>query len=123
MTLKVSVRIMSNVKTVNIKFDMPGSDDAVKRVTYNIRNSKALGTRAIKFIHGYGSTGAGGVIRTKTRRYLSEQKRKGLIKDYITGEDFSIFDEATRRALNTYPELRSDPDLDRHNNGITIVIL
>jgi len=114
---------MSDVKVVNIKFDMPDSGDAIRRVTYNIRNSKVLGTRAIKFIHGYGSTGAGGVIRVKTRRYLSEQKRKGYIKDYITGENFSIFDEATRRALNLCPELRNDPDLDRHNNGITIVIL
>jgi hypothetical protein len=114
---------MPDVKVVNIKFDMPGSDDAIRRVTYNIRNSKVLGTRAIKFIHGYGSTGAGGVIRTKTRRYLSEQKRKDLIKDFITGEDFSIFNEATRRALNLCPELRDDPDLDRHNNGVTIVIL
>jgi len=114
---------MSDVKVVNIKFDMPDSDDAIRRVTYNIRNSKVLGTRAIKFIHGYGSTGAGGVIRVKTRRYLSEQKHKGYIKDYITGENFSIFDEATRRALNLCPELRNDPDLDRHNNGITIVIL
>ena len=111
------------LKSVNIKYGMPDSDDAVRRVTYNIRNSKQLGTRAIKFIHGYGSTGAGGVIRTKTRRYLAEQKRKRLIADFIPGEDFSIFSEATRRAFEICPDLRNDPDLDRHNNGITIVIL
>ncbi|MDR0839467.1 MAG: hypothetical protein LBN99_07490 [Oscillospiraceae bacterium] len=111
------------LKEVDIKSDMPTADVAVKRVTYNIRNGKQLGAAAIKFIHGYGSTGKGGRIRTETRRYLGEQKRKGFIRDVITGEDFSIFDEATRAAFLLCDDLRRDSDLERHNNGITIVIL
>ncbi|MEG2815927.1 MAG: hypothetical protein RR885_06860, partial [Oscillospiraceae bacterium] len=63
---------------VNIKSDMPTASDAVKRVTYNIRNGKSWGCSAIKIIHGYGSTGKGGRIRTETRRYLQEQKQKGF---------------------------------------------
>ena len=108
---------------VNIKLDMPTATDAVKRVTYNIRNGKALGFTAIKIIHGYGSTGKGGKIRTETRRYLQQQKAAGQIKDFITGEDFSIFSEATRSAFLVCDELRWDSDLERSNNGITIVIL
>ncbi|MEG0777916.1 MAG: hypothetical protein RR147_05375 [Oscillospiraceae bacterium] len=108
---------------VNIKSDMPTASDAVKRVTYNIRNGKSWGCSAIKIIHGYGSTGKGGRIRTETRRYLQEQKQKGFIKDYITGEDFSIFDEPTRNAFMLCDELRRDSDLERHNNGITVVVL
>jgi len=108
---------------VNIKLDMPTATDAVKRVTYNIRNGKALGFTAIKIIHGYGSTGKGGKIRTETRRYLQQQKETRQIKDFIIGEDFSIFNEATRRAFLICDELRRDSDLDRSNNGITIVIL
>ena len=111
------------LKEVNIKADMPTSSDAVKRLTYNIRNGKSWGCGAIKVIHGYGSTGKGGKIRTDSRRYLGEQKGKGYIKDFIFGEDFSIFSEATRKAFDNCPELRSDSDLERHNNGITIVIL
>ena len=41
----------------------------------------------------------------------------------IPGERFSIFDEETRRAFLHCPELRRDCDLERSNNGITIVIL
>ncbi|MGI5936109.1 MAG: hypothetical protein ACOX7I_04825 [Oscillospiraceae bacterium] len=111
------------LKEVNIKADMPTADEAVKRVTYNIRNGKAWGCGAIKIIHGYGSTGKGGKIRKETRRYLTDQKRKGLIRDFICGEDFSIFDESTRKAFEVCDELRRDSDLERHNNGITIVIL
>ena len=111
------------LKEVNIKSDMPTASDAVKRVTYNIRNGKAWGCGAIKFIHGYGSTGKGGKIRTDVRRYLQEQKNKRLIKDYIIGEEFSIFNESTRNAFMLCDELRKDSDLERHNNGVTIVIL
>jgi hypothetical protein len=111
------------LKEVNIKYDLPTSSEAIKRVTYNIRNGKSLGCGAIKIIHGYGSTGHGGKIRTETRRYLEDQKRRGYIRDYITGENFSIFDEATRKAFDSCDELRRDHDLERHNNGITIVVL
>ena len=111
------------LKEVNIKYDMPTASDAVKRVTYNIRNGKAWGCGAIKFIHGYGSTGKGGRIRTEVRRYLEDQKRRGYIRDYIPGENLSIFDEATRQAFAFCDELRRDPDMERHNNGITVVVL
>lgn len=115
--------LMGFLKEVNIKYDLPAADDAIKRVTYNIRNGKALGASAIKIIHGYGSSGKGGKIRQETRRYLTEQKRKGYIKDIIPGEEFTIFNTATINAFKYCDELRRDSDLERHNNGITIVIL
>lgn len=111
------------LKEVNIKADMPTADDAIRRITYHIRNCKPLGVSALKIIHGYGSTGAGGKIKTEARRYLDSQKRKGFIKDYIPGESFSIFDSATLRAFQDCADLRRDPDLERHNNGITIIIV
>lgn len=111
------------LKEVNIKADMPTSQEAIKRVTFSIRNGKSLGAAAIKIIHGYGSTGKGGKIRIDTRRYLQDQKDKKQIRDFITGEDFSIFNEATRSAFALCDDLRRDRDLDNHNNGVTIVIL
>lgn len=111
------------LKEVNVKEDMPTADLAVRRVTYAIRNGKSLGAAAVKIIHGYGSTGKGGRIRTETRRYLADQKRRGLIRDYLPGEDFSIFSAATRDAFLLCDDLRRDRDLDRSNNGITIVVL
>ncbi|MDR2421262.1 MAG: Smr/MutS family protein [Oscillospiraceae bacterium] len=111
------------LREADIKYDMPASDIAIKRVTYNIRVARQLGAGAVKFIHGYGSTGRGGKIRTEVRRYLTDQKRFGRIRDFITGEDFSIFDESTRAAFALCDELRRDRDLERHNNGVTIAVL
>lgn len=45
------------------------------------------------------------------------------IRDYIPGERFSIFDEATRRAFALCDDLRRDHDLESANNGVTIVVL
>jgi len=111
------------LREVNIKSDLPTVDDAIRRVTYNIKNARALGIAAIKFIHGYGSTGKGGAIRTETRKYLDRQIKNKQIEYYITGEDFSIFDEATRKAFLVCDELRRDSDIERHNNGVTIVVV
>jgi len=111
------------LREINLKSDLPTVDDAIRRITYNIKNAGAFGVSAIKFIHGYGSSGKGGGIRTEARKYLERQKTRNQIKDYIIGENFSIFDEGTRNAFNVCDELRRDSDLERHNNGITIVIL
>ena len=111
------------LKEVNIKADMPTASEAIKRVTFHIMNSRGHGVAALKIIHGYGSTGKGGKIRTETRRYLQQQKDKRVIRDFIPGEEFSIFDERTRSAFLVCDELRRDRDLDAHNNGVTIVVL
>ncbi|MCL2365809.1 MAG: hypothetical protein FWC75_02050 [Oscillospiraceae bacterium] len=116
-------KISGLLREVNIKAGLPIVDDAIKRVTYNIKNAKPMGVSAIKLIHGYGSTGKGGGIRTEVRKYLERLKSKREIKNFITGEKFSIFDEDTRTAFLVCDALRRDSDLERHNNGITIVIL
>lgn len=110
-------------KTVNLEQGMPPADQAVRRMTFEINSEKARRVRAIKFIHGFGSSGAGGGIRIKSREYLRSLQRRGAIRFFIPGEDFSIFNENTRKAMELCDALRSDRDLDRHNNGITIVIL
>jgi len=111
------------LREINIKSDMPTVDDAIKRITYNIKTASALGVSAIKIIHGYGSSGKGGAIRTEARKYLDRLISRGSIKYYVKGEDFSIFDEATRKSFAVCDSLRRDSDIERHNNGITIVIL
>ncbi len=111
------------LKEVNIKSDMPAAQEAVRRLSFSISSGRSLGAAAIKIIHGYGSSGKGGKIRIETRRYLQMQKEKKQIRDFIAGEDFSIFNEATLKAFRLCDELRRDSDLDRHNNGITVIIL
>jgi len=102
---------------------MPTADAAIRRLTWELHAARRMGYSAFKLIHGYGSSGTGGKLRTESRRYLERMKASGRITDYITGEQLSIFDESTRAAFLWCPELRRDSDLERHNNGVTVVVL
>ncbi len=117
------VNFMGSLREVNIKYDMPTADQAVKRTTFEIENARRQGIKCVKIIHGYGSHGTGGKIRVEVRAYLERMKRQKRISDYIPGERFSIFDEATRAAFTKCDDLRRDSDLDRTNNGVTIIVI
>ena len=108
---------------VNLELGMPFADQAIKRLTFEIHHSRAMGCTVLKIIHGYGSSGKGGKIRTESRKYLTRLKRQGEIRDFVKGEQFSIFEEATRQAFARCEELRRDHDLDRYNNGVTFILL
>ena len=114
--------MQGDLREVNIKENMPTVQEAVSNLNTVLRSSRQLGYSAVKIIHGYGSSGRGGKIRLTVRRRLTEMKQKRQIRDFIPGETFSIFEEATRQAFIRCDDLRRDHDLDRHNNGITIII-
>ena len=78
---------------------MPYADQAIQRLTLEIRQSRKMGCTVLKIIHGYGSSGKGGKIRTESRRYLTRLKERGEIVNFLPGEKFSIFEDATRQAL------------------------
>ena len=104
----------------NIKDDMPTVEIALKRLDMLLTgNRKGI----IKIIHGYGATGVGGKIRTAVRNKLKIKKLAGKIKDYIPGEEFSMFNAATQTALMLYHrELTSDHDYNQSNQGMTLII-
>ena len=111
------------LREVNLELGKPTVDHAMKRLPLEVRQSRSMNCAVLKIIHGYGSSGTGGKIRTASRRYLSELKKKGEIRDFIPGESFSIFEEATRQAFARCDALRRDEDLDRYNNGVTFILL
>ncbi len=110
-------------KTANIEEGRPTVDVAMKRVTFEIKYAKRHGYIALKLIHGYGSSGVGGRIRTGTRKYLAKLKEDKEICDFEPGEEFEIFNKITQQILNKCPDASKDNDLNRHNSGVTVVLL
>lgn len=47
----------------------------------------------------------------------------GQIRGCIYGENWSKSDDAAWQLLQSHPDLKSDSDLGRRNQGITIVLL
>jgi hypothetical protein len=114
---------MSLIRTFNVEQGLPTLDEARRQVLAEIKEAKRAGTRVLKVIHGYGSSGKGGVLCTGLRKSFRLRKQEGSIKAFIVGEDFSIFNDTTLALLETVPELRGDPDLNATNEGVTFLWL
>ena len=78
------------MKTINIEAGMPSPQQAMTTLNNRIYAERASGAKCAKIIHGYGSTGKGGTIRTVCRQKLNEYISRGLIKDYCAGEDLGL---------------------------------
>lgn len=109
--------------TVNLERGMPTVAGALSQMNQALRTAKATGNHVLKLIHGYGSSGQGGAIRSAVLRELADRQARGQIKLYIAGDRFSPFYEEARKAIDLCPELARDRDYTRTNQGITIVLL
>ena len=102
---------------------MPTVQEALQRLDREIARARQQKLSLLKIIHGYGSTGMGGDIRIAVQRRLHEMVEAGQIRGCIFGENWSKSDDTTWRLLQDQSDLKSDPDLGRRNQGITVVWL
>lgn len=108
---------------INLEAGMPTVDIARNRLINGLQTARITGSKVVKIIHGYGSSGKGGAIKREVNTFLSQKYSSGVIKAYVNGEDFSPFSETTRKITAIYPDLKSDRDYARGNDGITIVLI
>lgn len=111
------------IKVINLEAGMPTVEQAQIRLLSELRRARAERASAVKIIHGYGSSGVGGKLRTAMRSYLSQLRRSGKVGCFVAGEDWSVFHPDARELLNGCPELRRDRDLEHSNPGVTIALL
>src|ERR1035437_657586 len=77
------------MEEIHIEYGMPNVDVAMPLLTERLRSLKKSGVKAVKIIHGYGSTGKGGRLRKATIKLLEESKTNGLIREFVVGEQWS----------------------------------
>lgn len=111
------------VKIINLEAGMPTVDVGRKRLYLEMSAARNQGIKYLKVIHGYGSSGVGGRLKHGIWEFLTEMKRDGMVKAFVPGENWSIFDQTARYIIEQCDELRKDSDLDNSNPGITIVML
>src|ERR1035437_1189654 len=111
------------MEEIDIEYGMPTVDVAMPLLSARLRSMKKSGVKAVKIIHGYGSTGKGGRLRKATLTLLDEAKQSGLIREFVIGEQWSKFEVRTLTLIDRMPQLYKDQDLERHNRGITIAFL
>jgi len=102
---------------------MPQVHEALQRLDRELALARQGKAKLLKLVHGYGSSGEGGDIRIGVQRRLLEMIQNGQIRGCIFGENWSKSDEAAWKLLQAHAEIKSDPDLGRRNQGITIVLI
>ena len=113
----------ARIKVVNLEEGMPTLEQARLRMEAELATARREGFTAVKLIHGYGSSGVGGTLRTGLQRALRRMVDDGKLRAAIAGEDWRIADETSWTLLKKFPEWKQDTDLGRGNRGITLVLL
>ncbi len=111
------------IRQINLEDDRPTVAQALDRLKLELDLARRQGIQVLKIIHGFGSTGNGGKIRVAVRRELDAMQKNKTFGLVIPGEKLSIFEKDTQTLLRQCAAFRKDSDIDRHNNGITIVLL
>lgn len=111
------------MKVVNLEEGMPRVNEALLRLERELTLARQQGYGVVKIIHGYGSSGVGGTLRTEVQKWLRQRVAQSQIRDFIPGEEWRISDERSWTLLKRHPELKQDGHLGRNNLGISIVVL
>ncbi len=109
--------------TVNLEAGLPTVDAAMRLLQQAVVTCKSRRTRVLKIIHGYGSSGTGGKIKTAVAQNLRARQAKGEIRAFARGEEFDPFCDAARQIVSACPALAKDRDYGRCNHGVTFVLL
>ena len=113
----------ARMKIVNLEQGMPTVEQARLRLGYELQCARAEGFKAVKVIHGYGSSGVGGTLRIALQATLHAAAQRGELELVICGENWRVSDEQAWPLLQAYPEWKEDSDLGRGNRGVTVVVL
>jgi len=108
------------VKEINLEYNMPTVQEAMKKLVNSILTAKGAGYKSVILIHAYGSSGVGGSIKTATKLKLKESSLSGIVRGVCAGECWM---ENKKKFLDVCPQLK---DFSRHidgNLGITVVLL
>jgi hypothetical protein len=111
------------IPVIDLEEGMPLVRDAISRMEQALARARSENHAAVKFIHGYGSSGVGGEIRIAVQKRLREMEHGGAIRACIFGEDWGPSNATTWELLKARPQLKYDGDLGRRNLGITVVVV
>lgn len=110
-------------RTVNLEKGMPLVQQALERLRIELETAKRQGVSVLTLIHGYGSSGKGGLIKEEVRNQLQYLFDQGNINDLLPGEAFHRNNGKGKQLLRRFPELAEHRDFGRMNRGVTLVIL
>ena len=115
---------MNIIKSINVESGLYACDEALALVEQEIEVLRLdPNVKVLKVIHGYGSTGSGGVIKGTLPSLLNKLIKAGKIRDYVHNNNFGALNTKYKHYTKLYPSLILDSDLQNLNAGITLIFL
>lgn len=111
------------VRTINIESGMPTVEEGRGRLERKLDDARQRGVRVVRVIHGWGSSGKGGQLRSACRALLHRELKAKRLRAVVHGENYSRTTGAGRELMARYSELRRSERTDAKNPGITMVEL
>jgi hypothetical protein len=112
------------VFVIDLEADLPTVEDALERLDGLLSRVQEAGIRMVKVIHGYGSSGKGGLIRAAFREGLLFHRWADRIRDYLPGESLKAGSEALHGLSRHHQQLiKSLKGSGQGNPGVTILIM
>jgi hypothetical protein len=100
---------------------MPSTREAIAILDAELLAAKRSGVSVLRIIHGWGSSGVGGILRDACRSHLKRLCAAGRIRGYLAGDDYSKTTNAGRDLIHRCNELLASERSDSRNPGITFV--
>ena len=96
----------SDTIEINIKQGNPYVEEALDQLTEQLRKSLELGIKAIVLIHGYGSSGEGGRIKSALHDALENNRYADRVEEYFYGENVAYGSQSYHALLKRRPGLK-----------------
>src|SRR5258708_22420263 len=96
------------IKVINLEEGMPRVEEARLRMQHELHVAREQHYKAVKLVHGYGSSGAGGVLRLELQKELQRLAQNGTIKTIIPGENLPASHGGTWGMLKPFTDVKQD---------------
>lgn len=110
----------NKVVELNLEYGKPVVSDALSKMTDSLLTMRRQGVKAVILIHGYGSSGSGGRIKTEVRKKLGETNLSGVVRAFVGGEQWSY---RKKEFMSLCGSLKNFEQRISGNEGVTVVIL
>ena len=109
------------VKVLNVKQNNNSPDYAVYLVDCEIKDSVKTGANVFIVVHGYGSSGKGGIMKQQVISFLQEQVKFKKIKAYIQGQQWAQTNDVVNQMQQLYPQLLLNSQIKHLHSSVSVV--
>jgi hypothetical protein len=115
---------LTDTVVINLEVGGPTADEALERLTTQVRAASEAGIRALIVIHGYGSSGSGGKIKWVVRDALENNYFSDRVDEYYFGEDLALGSSGYQAIMKRRASLRQHLSQFKIGNaGMTVLLM